>query len=114
MGSESFVSYPLMIYLTAHETDVPLSREGKFPLGCTVTTPPALAGVPSAEMLTALFRHQQGDWGDVCEHDRLENEAALREGFRLHSVFQTKAGVNFWIITESDRSVTTVLLPEDY
>ena len=103
-----------MIYLTAHETGAPLPREGKFPLECTVTTPAALAGVPSAEMLTALLRHHHGDWGDVCEHDRLENEAALREGFRLHSVFQTKAGVNFWIITESDRSVTTVLLPEDY
>lgn len=114
MDTEIFVSYPLMIYLTAYETGVPLPPEEKFSLGRTVTTPAALANVPPEEMLTALFRHHHGDWGDVCEHDRLENEAALREGFRLHSVFQTRAGVNFWIITESDRSVTTVLLPEDY
>ena len=87
---------------------------GKFPLGRSVTTPGALAGVPTDEMQAALFRHHHGDWGDICESDRQENERALHEGSRLLSVFYTKAGVKFYIITEHDRSVTTVLLPSDY
>ena len=103
-----------MIHLTAYETDAPLPPEGKFPLGCTVTTPGALADVPPEEMQTALYRHHHGDWGDVGEDDRLENERSLREGFRLLSVFHTKAGVKFYVITEHDRSATTVLLPEEY
>ncbi len=60
------------------------------------------------------FRHHSGDWGDVCEEDQQENERSLHAGSRLLSVFRTKAGVKFYIITEHDRSVTTVLLPEGY
>lgn len=54
-----------------------------------------------------------GDWGNLCEEDRLANERALREGERLLSAYETAGGVTFWIITERDRSATTVLLPED-
>jgi hypothetical protein len=61
-----------------------------------------------------LQRHQAGDWGDVDEHDRQENELSLKNGFRLLSVYHAANGVKFWIITEADRSATTVLLPEDY
>ena len=86
----------------------------KFPLGRTVATANAVASVPADEMIAALFRHATGDWGDICEEDRGQNELALKEGFRLFSVYCTKAGVKFWIITEHDRSVTTVLLPLDY
>jgi hypothetical protein len=50
----------------------------------------------------------------VSDEDRQENELSLKEGFRLLSVYHTAAGVKFWIITEADRSTTTVLLPEDY
>ena len=103
-----------MIHLTAYETAAPLPPEGKFPLGHTVTTPGALAQVPVEEMQAAMFRHHHGDWGDVSEDDRLENERSLRDGFRLFSVFHTKVGVKFYIITEHDRSVTTVLLPSEY
>ena len=86
----------------------------KFPLGRLVATPNALEHIPNPEILAALQRHLTGDWGDVDEHDREENELSLKEGFRLLSVYRSAAGVKFWIITEADRSATTVLLPEDY
>lgn len=86
----------------------------RFELGQTVTTPGALVGIPMAEILQGLMRHSQGDWGDIGPEDRQENELALVEGFRLFSVYQSANGRKFWIITEADRSVTTVLLPEEY
>lgn len=86
----------------------------KVPLGRLVATPNALEHIPNPDILAALQRHLTGDWGDVDEHDREENELSLKEGFRLLSVYRSAAGVKFWIITEADRSATTVLLPEDY
>jgi hypothetical protein len=55
-----------------------------------------------------------GDWGDVNEQDRQENELSLQKGFRLFSVYHSTQGVKFWIITEANRSATTVLLPQEY
>lgn len=86
----------------------------KFPLGRLVATPNALENIPNPDIMAALQRHLTGDWGDVDEHDRKENEFSLKEGFRLLSVYRSARGVKFWIITEADRSATTVLLPEDY
>lgn len=86
----------------------------KFPLGQTVITPNAQARIPAHEVLNALQRHNRGDWGDVGEDDRKENEFSLVEGYRLFSVYHAADGVKFWIITEADRSITTVLMPEDY
>lgn len=86
----------------------------KFPLGRLVATPNALQSIPSDEMLVALRRHVIGDWGDLSAHDRQENEVSLTEGFRLLSAYRTRRGVTFWIITEADRTSTTVLLPQDY
>lgn len=83
-------------------------------LGEIVATPNALAHVPSPEIIQALARHQAGDWGELDRHDREANNAALQDGSRLLSAYRSKAGEKFWIITEADRSVTTVLLPEDY
>ena len=94
-------------------SDLP-KQPGKFPLGVLYTTPGAQAEVPVDEMVAALRRHIAGDWGDIDEHDREENELSLREGFRLFSVYHTTAGEKFWIVTEADRSCTTVLLPEEY
>ena len=88
--------------------------EDKFPLGQTVITPNAMHRVPPEEVLAAIKRHAACDWGEVCEEDRQENELSLREGFRLLSVYRSAAGEKFWIITEADRSATTVLMPEDY
>ncbi len=86
----------------------------KFSLGQIVSTPNAINTVPNAEILSALRRHVQGDWGTLDAEDVQANEEALTHGFRLLSVYYSIRGVKFWIITEADRSVTTVLLPEDY
>jgi hypothetical protein len=61
----------------------------------------------------ALRRHVRGDWGEVDNHDWAANEAALAHGSRLLSVYRSSKGIKFYVITEHDRSVTTLLLPED-
>ena len=86
----------------------------KFDLGQLMITPNALSTIAPPEIATALSRHLQGDWGDCCPDDRAANDAALLEGSRLFSVYHTANGTKFWIITEWDRSSTTVLLPQDY
>jgi len=85
-----------------------------LPLGRIIATRNALDTIPTPSILTALDRHQRCDWGDVCPDDRTANDRALDEGSRILSVYKTPAGTPFWIITEWDRSATTVLLPEDY
>jgi hypothetical protein len=85
-----------------------------FKLGRIVATPNALDRISSADILYAIQWHQAGDWGDVNEHDRVANNQALCEGTRVVSIYHTKKGIAFWLITEADRSATTVLLPEDY
>ena len=92
----------------------PFVTNQKFALGRLVATPNALAQVPSDQILTALARHVCGDWGDVCPEDWQANEQAINGGFRLLSVYHTDSGTKFWIITEADRSVTTILMLEDY
>ena len=86
----------------------------RFRLGHIVSTPNALSQLSREDILHGIHRYQAGDWGDVDADDRTANERALVEGTRLLSVYCSAAGVKFWIITEADRSVTTVLLPEDY
>lgn len=67
-----------------------------------------------------IARHVSGDWGDVCEDDAAENRLSLKQGFRLLSAYrvtrpdQPDCTLKIWIITEADRSATTVLLPEEY
>ncbi len=92
----------------------PARSKARFPFGQIVATSNALSKLTQMDILSALSRHAKGDWGEVCEEDRQENELSLKEGFRLLSVYHGSNGTKFWIITESDRSVTTVLLPEDY
>ena len=86
--------------------------EGRFPLGETVITSNAKSRLTTFDAIESLKRHHRGDWGDVA--DPKENERSLAEGGRLLSVYYTGDGLKFWIITEADRSVTTILLPEDY
>jgi hypothetical protein len=86
----------------------------KFPLGRTVITPNARDQLHPEDVLHSMKRHSTGDWGDVDEHDRQENEHSLANALRLLSVYHDRNRVKFWIITEADRSATTVLLPEDY
>ena len=91
-----------------------LGEGGKFPLGKTVTTRGALAALTFDEIMLALHRHAVGDWGDLGDGDIALNDKALVSGDRLLSRYHSIAGVKFYIITESDRSVTTVLLTDEY
>lgn len=85
-----------------------------FGLGRMLATPGVLEAIPPEEMLRAVSRHARGDWGDLDDEDRAANDNALRFGGRLLSAYHSGAGVKFWIITEHDRSATTVLLPSEY
>ena len=89
-----------------------------FPLGQIVATPGALAALGKAGQtpLEFLERHIQGDWGELDEGDRKENQLSLMRGFRLLSSYRTSSEdrTKVWVITEADRSVTTLLLPEEY
>jgi hypothetical protein len=69
------------------------------------------AGVSPASVLA---RHANGDWGELDEHDRRANEYALKHGLRVLSAYTLSSGEKIWIITEADRSTTTILLPEEY
>jgi hypothetical protein len=61
-----------------------------------------------------LERHESGDWGEVSEEAKKENNLSVEEGFRILSVYSLKDGMKIWILTEDDRSVTTLLLPDDH
>ena len=86
-----------------------------LPLGKVVATPGALKLLLEAggHPFDLLARHATGDWGELCAFDRRQNEIALREGLRVLSSYEVPAG-RVWIITEADRSITTILLPEEY
>lgn len=86
----------------------------KFTLGRLVATPTVLASVSTQDITAALACHLRGDWGDVDGGDQSTNDRALVEGSRLLSAYHAANGTKFWIITEWDRSISTVLLPEDY
>ena len=87
-----------------------------FPLGQIVATPGALAALERAKQTPTCFlaRHAIGDWGELEPTDMAENEYSVAHGFRLLSSYQTDAGERLWIITEADRSATTLLLPDEY
>ena len=85
-----------------------------FRLGRIVATPNAVANLSAEDIRTAIGRHQAGDWGELCEDDTAANNRALSAGSRILSAYRGANGTRFWVITEADRSVTTVLLPEDY
>ena len=87
-----------------------------FDLGQVVGTPGALRALDEAQQgpVEFLARHVTGDWGDVCEEDKAENELSVRQGFRILSAYRLRTGVKIWVITEADRSATTFLLPSEY
>jgi hypothetical protein len=88
----------------------------RFPLGRVVATPGALRALEEANQnpFEFLARHQAGDWGDLCEEDKRENEFSVHGGFRILSAYRTRNNTKVWVITEADRSATTLLLPEEY
>ena len=90
-------------------------RLGKFPLGRCVMTAGVNELVASGRInpLALLARHATGDWGEVDDHDKRENELSLKEGLRILSAY-TVNDVKVWVITEADRSATTILFPDEY
>lgn len=84
-----------------------------FPPGQIVATPNALKQIDPDAIRAGLGKHLSGDWGDMDRADKALNDLALLDGSRLFSAYHYNT-VKFWIITEADRSVTTVLMPEDY
>jgi hypothetical protein len=87
-----------------------------FSLGQLLATPAALRLLANhgIQPITLLQRHSGGDWGDLDEHDRHQNHFALRAGLRILSSYRISDTDKVWIITEADRSCTTILLPEEY
>ena len=88
----------------------------KFPLGHVVATPGALRALDEAKHSPQEFlnRHVAGDWGDIDNADRRENDLSVVEGLRIFSVYRLRDGTKLWIITEADRSSTCILLPDEY
>lgn len=87
-----------------------------FSLGKTVATHGALEALQKNNQspLEYFERHQHGDWSELCSEDRETNDQALKDGDRIFSVFYLKDRTKIWVITEHDRSATTILLPEEY
>jgi hypothetical protein len=77
-------------------------------------TPGVIREVSLEDVAWSLACHCTGDWGDIDPYDWGKNDLALEHGDRLFSAYHTEAGLMVWVITEADRSMTTVLLPEDY
>ena len=95
------------------------STDTRVPLGQLVMTrgvnDKVADGTQFAKFVTeSLGRHAKGDWGDLGQEDKQENELSLKKGFRLLSAYERDGLPKIWIITEADRSVTTVLFPEEY
>lgn len=87
-----------------------------FPLGNAVATPGALEAMSKAKVpaIELLARHQLGDWGDMPDEDKQENDLSVYQDLRIFSAYKIAPGSTVWIITEADRSVTTILLPDEY
>lgn len=87
-----------------------------FRMGRLVATPGALKALEQSGEQPAHFlaRHASGDWGEVCAEDRRLNDASVDDGSRILSAYSTAKGVKLWVITEADRSQTTLLLPDEY
>lgn len=83
-------------------------------LGYLVVTRNAADRLDRSDVDAALARHCRGDWGDVCRDDWKANDWSIENGERILSSYKDRNGTKFWIITERDRSATTVLLPEDH
>jgi hypothetical protein len=98
------------------EPEVEQNQAQLFPLGQIVATPGALEALEASQQSPDEFlaRHARGDWGELSADDVAENEFSLKNGFRLLSSYLTATGQKLWVITEEDRSLTTLLLPDEY
>jgi len=93
-----------------------ISTSRKFALGQVVMTPGAAEAFAASgeDPLPFLARHQRGDWGTVSPEDVAENELSVAQGFRVLSAYTLNDGTRIWVLTEADRSATTILLPAEY
>jgi hypothetical protein len=91
-------------------------RKPLFDLGQLVATPGALAALEKTgqNAMEFLSRHFTGDWGDLPEEDKAENQFSLEKGFQILSSYRTNANDKIWVITEANRSHTTLMLPDEY
>jgi len=91
-------------------------NQARFPLGRMVATPGALEALKETgqDASEFIYRHQRGDWGTLSEADKRENEFSVDKELRIFSAYYLKDQTKIWIITEADRSATTVLLPSEY
>ena len=98
------------------QNGVGIAKRPLFPLGHVCATPAAMDLMEQLSLspLEFIVRHVFGDWGQVCEEDRNANQAALQNGTRLLSAYELPNGQRLWVLTEADRSITTLLLPSDY
>ena len=90
------------------------STKNGFRLGQTVIMPNALETLHPIDVQDALARHARCDWGDCESEDAEQNDFALGQHLRIRSAYHDRNGAKFWVITEADRSLTTVRLPEDH
>ena len=90
------------------------TKSRTFALGRLAITSAAMTTLNEEDVRKALERHSTCDWGDCCPEDEETNESALDQESRLFSIYHDREGTKFWVITEADRSATTILLPEDY
>jgi len=97
-----------------HELSADNSAFSCRPPGCNARRALALLEQTNKSPLEFLSRHLRGDWGDLCQEDQTENELSLKYGFRLMSSYQVTKTDKLWIITEADRSATTLLLRAEY
>lgn len=89
-------------------------KTSRFCLGQLVATPGVLAAVSANDLTHAVTQHLTGDWGVVNAEDQTANDWAVKNGGRILSAYMAQDGTKFWIITEADRSATTILLPNEY
>ena len=93
---------------------LPFLDSPRFPLGKVRATKDALSKVSHSSLILALKRHERADWGELRLKDWETNDDALGRRSRLKSVYQDEKKVRFWVITEPDRSTTTINLPGEY
>ena len=86
----------------------------KFDIGRAVATHGVIERVNESDLFDSFLRHIGGDWGELCDQDRQANDLACQVGARITSRYSDRNHTWFWIITEADRSATTLLLPNEY
>ncbi len=93
-----------------------IAFDSLFALGSVVATPGAVETMKrlSIEPITLLLRHTNGDWGELCDEDQQENVRAVKYGYRILSSYRVDPDTKLYVITEADRSYTTILLPSEY